>query len=263
VLVIRSLLVDSARPVRLVSMSGGSLASSIADVPPAASLIIPAYNEERGLEALLPRLVVEPIAGLEVIIVDDGSTDGTAEVAKKHGARLITHPDNRGKGAALQTGLAAAGGPKILVMDGDDTYPTDAIPELLGLLETHDHVRGIRTIGRANIPPLNRVGNALISLAVRVVSGVRSADPLTGLYALHATDLRRMRLTSTGFGLETEIAIKSARMKLRTADHQIRYGPRQGQSKLNPLRDGIVILGTILSLLWAGMRSRSRFPETD
>jgi glycosyltransferase involved in cell wall biosynthesis len=244
-------------------MTGGSLASSVADMPPAASLIIPAYNEERGLEALLPRLAAEPIVGLEVIVIDDGSTDSSAVVAEKHGARLIIHADNRGKGAALQTGLAAAGGSKIVVMDADDTYPTGAIPGLLELLETHDHVRGIRSIGRANIPPLNRLGNALISLAVRVVSGVRSADPLTGLYALHATDLRRMRLTSMGFGVETEIAIKSARMKLRTADHPIRYGPRLGQSKLNPLRDGMVILGTILSLVWAGKRSRSNFPQAD
>lgn len=239
------------------------MASPRAETKPAATLIIPAYNEERGLEALLPQLAAEQIVGLEVIVIDDGSTDGSAVVAEKHGARLIAHSDNRGKGAAVQTGLAAAGGSQIVVMDADDTYPAHAIAALLELLETHDHVRGIRSVGRANIPPLNRLGNALISSAVAVVSGVRSADPLTGLYALHATDLRRMRLTSRGFGLETEIAIKSARMKLRTADHPIRYGPRQGHSKLSPLRDGMVILGTILSLAWAGMRSRSKFPQAD
>jgi hypothetical protein len=102
----------------------------------------------------------------------------------------------------------------------------------------------------------------MIGLAVRVVSGVRSADPLTGLYALRATDIERMGLTSTGFGLETEIAIKSARMKLRTADYPIRYGERRGQSKLSPLRDGAVILWTILSLVWTGLRSRSKSTQT-
>jgi glycosyltransferase involved in cell wall biosynthesis len=244
-------------------MTGGSLPSSGADRHPAATLIIPAYDEERGLEALLPRLAAAPIAGLEVIVVDDGSRDGTARVAAEHGARLISHPANRGKGAALQSGLAAASGEKIVVMDADDTYPIEAIPGLIAMLETNDHVRGTRSIGRTNIPPLNRLGNAMISLAVRVVARVKSVDPLTGLYALRAADLRRMGLTSSGFGLETEIAIKSARMKLRAADYPIRYGARQGQSKLNPLRDGMGMLGTIVSLVWAGMRSRSMFTQTD
>jgi glycosyltransferase involved in cell wall biosynthesis len=230
---------------------------------PTATLLIPAYDEERGLAAVLSRLADKPIAGLEVIVVDDGSKDATASVAERHEVRLLTHPVNRGKGAAVQTGLAAAAGPKIVVIDADDTYPLDAIPGLLELLDTHDHVRGTRQSGRANIPPVNRFGNAMIALAVRLVSGVRSPDPLTGLYALRAADLRRMRLTSTGFGLETEIAVKSARMKLRTADLPIRYGARQGESKLSPVRDGVVILKTILSLVWAGMKSGSKFPQPD
>jgi glycosyltransferase involved in cell wall biosynthesis len=238
------------------------VASSVARPTPPASLVIPAYDEEHGLEAVLMRLGAEAIAGLEVIVVDDGSTDGTARVAERHGTRLISHPANRGKGAAVQSGVALAINPRIVVMDADDTYPVDAIPGLLDLLETHDHVRGIRTIGRSNIPALNRLGNAMIGLTVRVVSGVRSADPLTGLYALRAADIQRMSLTSTGFGLETEIAIKSARMKLRTADYPIRYGARRGQSKLSPLRDGAVILWTILSLVWTGLRSRSKSTQT-
>ncbi len=244
-------------------MSGGSLASSAPMARVAASLVIPAYDEERGLEAVLESLAAAAIEGLEVIVVDDGSTDGTAKVAERYGVRLVSHPVNRGKGTAVQSGLAVASAPKVIVMDADDTYPIAAIPRLLELLETNDHVRGSRRIGRKNIPPLNRLGNALIRLSLRLAFGVQSADPLTGLYALRTVELRRMNLTSPGYGLETEIAIKSSRMRLRTIDHPIAYGARLGRSKLSPLRDGIVIARTILGQVWPRLRSRSKYPQVD
>lgn len=228
-----------------------------------ATLIIPAYNEERGLAAVLRRLESAPIEGLEIIVVDDGSTDSTAVVAEASGVRLLRHETNRGKGAALQSGLAAASTPRIVVMDADDTYPTSAIATMVALLEERDYVRGLRTEGRAHIPRLNRFGNRVIAAAVSLVSGVRSSDPLTGLYALRTADLRRMRLASTGFGIETEIAIKSARLRLRSVDLPIRYGAREGTSKLNPVRDGWVILRTIVSLAWAGARNKSSVCEAD
>jgi glycosyltransferase involved in cell wall biosynthesis len=239
------------------------LVSSAPTARAAASLVIPAYDEERGLEAVLESLAAAPIEGLEVIVVDDGSSDGTARVGERYGVQVIAHPVNRGKGAAVRSGLAVATAPKVIVMDADDTYPVAEIPRLLELLETNDHVRGIRRVGRQNIPPLNRLGNMLVALAVRIAFGVRSADPLTGLYALRTVELRRMELTSLGYGLETEIAIKSSRMKLRTVDHPIAYGARQGRSKLSPLRDGIVIARTILGQLWPWLRTRSKSAQVD
>jgi glycosyltransferase involved in cell wall biosynthesis len=239
------------------------LASSAPMARVTASLVIPAYDEERGLEAVLESLAAAAIDGLEVIVVDDGSTDDTAKVAERYGARLVSHPANRGKGTAVQSGLAVVGAAKVVVMDADGTYPIAAIPRLLELLETNDHVRGIRRIGRKNIPALNRLGNALIRLSVRFAFRVRSADPLTGLYALRTVELRRMNLSSPGYGLETEIAIKSSRMRLRTVDHPIAYGARQGRSKLSPLRDGIVIARLILGQAWPRLRSRSKYPRAD
>jgi glycosyltransferase involved in cell wall biosynthesis len=228
-----------------------------------ATLIIPAYNEEGGLDVVLRRLAATPVAGLEVVVVDDGSTDDTAGIATRHGVRLVTHLQNRGKGAAVRSGLIAASTSKIVIMDADDTYPVASIQPLIGLLDTHEYVRGIRTIGRANIPPLNRFGNALVAFAIRVVTRKRSGDPLTGLYALRAADLGRMGLTSPGYGLETEIAIKSAWMRLRTAEIPIPYGPRQGESKLHPVRDGFVILGTLLGLVWVRLWNSSTLPQAE
>src|SRR5215210_3086712 len=89
---------------------------------PRASLILPAYNEERGLRATLS--AVEALGAgtdLEVIVVDDGSTDGTAQVAAEAGVRLLSHQANRGKGAALRTGIAAARGERLVTMDADTT----------------------------------------------------------------------------------------------------------------------------------------------
>ena len=212
---------------------------------------------------MLRRLESDPIADLEVVVVDDGSTDDTAAVARAGGVRLLRHEVNRGKGAAVQTALAEASTPNLVIIDADDTYPTSAIGPMIAMLEDHDYVRGLRRQGRTHIPRLNRVGNRCIGAAVSLVAGTRSRDPLTGLYAIHAADLRRMKLSSSGFGIEAEIAIKSARMGLRSAEMPIRYGARQGVSKLRPMRDGWVILRTIVSLAWAGARNRAGVLEAD
>ncbi|MEP7082560.1 MAG: hypothetical protein ABI841_06240, partial [Chloroflexota bacterium] len=145
---------------------------------------------------------------------------------------------------------------KVVVIDADGTYPADAIPEIVRLLDEYDVVVGVRTSGREHIPPLNRIGNGVIRTAVHWFSGFRSADPLTGLYGLHRRHLEAMRLDSDGFGLEVEIGVKAARMGLRWVDHPIRYGERIGESKLNAVRDGIVITRTLIRTLFGRPRLR-------
>jgi glycosyltransferase involved in cell wall biosynthesis len=226
---------------------------------PRASLILPAYNEELGLRTTLREVgALDAGLDLEIIVVDDGSTDGTPQVAADAGVQLLRHPSNRGKGAALRTGVAAAHGERLVTMDADTTYPASAIPRLLELLDEHDYVSAARRSGRMHIPLVNRLGSSLIAPLIRIMSGSRLADPLTGMYAVRRSAFEDLRPTAEGFGIETEIAMKAALRSLRTAQLWISYGTREGHSKLHPVRDGSVILWTIVGVALDGRVRRSR-----
>ena len=242
----------TSRPPLVPAHVRGDTDSPSAPAPlaaaPRATVIVPAYNEEGGLAAVLNELREQLDESIEILVVDDGSTDRTAAVAEASGARLVRHPRNRGKGAALRTGLEHAAGERIVLIDADGTYPVREIPRMLDLLDSNDLVLGARRVGRANIPRLNRLGNAVFSTGIRTLSGLRAADPLTGLYATWRHHLRAMDLRSQGFGIETEITMKSAALGLVVADHAIPYGSRVGRTKLRPLRDGTAIALTMARL---------------
>lgn len=220
-----------------------------------ATVLLPAYNEEIGLQALLPSLLELSHERFEVLVVDDGSTDSTASLAESFGCRVVRHSSNAGKGVALRTGLREARGDKVVVMDADDTYPVDAVLEIINRLDDCEMVVGVRTLGRKNIPPLNRFGNAVLTRAIRLASGSPWTDPLTGFYGMRRNVLERMDLRSNGFSVEAEIAMKSVWLGLRVVDHPIVYRARAGASKLHPVRDGIRIAAVIASL---GMRRLAR-----
>jgi glycosyltransferase involved in cell wall biosynthesis len=107
----------------------------------AVTVIRPAYNEAVALPAVLEALFSVLGDDSEVIVVDDGSTDHTASLAATYGCRVLRHPHNRGKGAAVRTGLAAARGHFVIVMDADNTYPADTIPRMIDLGARYDFVR--------------------------------------------------------------------------------------------------------------------------
>jgi glycosyltransferase involved in cell wall biosynthesis len=206
------------------------------------SIIVPAYNEERGLPIVLDELTHLPLSSFEIIVVDDGSTDGTALVAKRFPCRLISHARNQGKGAAMRTGIAASRGRKIIFIDADGSHPASSIPHIVALLDSYDVVVGCRAFERGSIRMLNRLGNLLIWMFLRFLFGVSSRDPLSGLFGIRKEHLLKMELESTGFTIETEIHIKAALMKLRVANLPIPCHPRIGESKLSPFRDGYRIL---------------------
>src|SRR5687767_7264405 len=108
------------------------------------SIIIPAYNEEAGLALVLEALNSVAISRCEVVVVDDGSTDQSVVVAERYNCRVIRHPVNRGKGAALRTGLEHARGQKIIFIDADNTYPVEFIAPMIERLNEFDLVRGTR-----------------------------------------------------------------------------------------------------------------------
>jgi glycosyltransferase involved in cell wall biosynthesis len=212
------------------------------------SIILPAYNEADGLPVVLTELysVLDP--GYDVIVVDDGSADGTAEIARRFPCRLIQHSENRGKGAAVRTGLEAARGEAVIVIDADGTYPVAAIPTLVELLTEADIVRANRPRGAQAMPLINRIGNAIFNRLLSFSHGLDGSDHLSGLYGIRRDALTRLRLESEGFDIEAEIGIKARVGGMRVRSVDIPYHPRLGEKKLRPWRDGVLILGRILAL---------------
>ena len=215
-----------------------------------ATVIIPAYNEEEGLPLSLKALE-EALDGeaesFELMVVDDGSSDGTADVADRFSCRLVRHKVNMGKGAAIVTGVRHARGRKIIFIDADNTYPATEVPKVSRELDEADMVLTART--RSNIPGLNMIGNRMISGLIRLLSGFRGSDPLTGLYGLRRELLERIDVESRGFAVEAEIVVKASQMGARIREIPIEYNKRAGHSKLKPFADGVKIVRTILGLI--------------
>ncbi len=144
------------------------------------SIIIPALNEEKGLENALGLLM--PIAarkGWEVVVVDDGSTDCTAEVARRHGAKLIAHPENKGYGAALKTGIRNAANETIIMMDADGQHDPSQIELLLSFLNRYDMVVG----ARKKMSGIRAPGKKTLTMVANYLSGVKIPDLNSGFRA--------------------------------------------------------------------------------
>ncbi|MDQ4076866.1 MAG: glycosyltransferase family 2 protein [Chloroflexota bacterium] len=212
------------------------------------TIVIPAYNEEEALPHVLKDIFTVIDDSYEVIVVDDGSRDNTGVAASTYPCRIISHDENRGKGAAMKTGLRHARGQNIIFIDGDATYPAAVIPEMVRHLDQCDFVRGARCDGRDNIPWINRIGNGLFDHLIRRLHQVDGSDLLTGLYGLKKQGIMAMRLESEGFDIESEIMIKARTLGLRTSTIPIQYRQRIGTKKLSPMKDGVRILKRVLAL---------------
>src|SRR5712664_650639 len=152
----------------------------------AVSIVIPAYNEESGIPlvvAELQRILGDYPAAVEIIVVDDGSTDATARAAALAGARVMRHRSNRGYGDALKTGIAAATKGHITIIEADGTYPASYIPALLDELERADMVVGSRVNPGAKIPLIRRPAKWLLNRLANYLTNARISDLNSGLRA--------------------------------------------------------------------------------
>ncbi|HEY1236735.1 MAG TPA: glycosyltransferase family 2 protein [Solirubrobacterales bacterium] len=213
------------------------------------TVVLPAYNEGAALPHVLDELGEYLDGSYEVLVVDDGSTDDTADVAGRYPVRLVQHATNRGKGVAIRTGIAQAQGENVVIMDADATYPVPAIKEMVELLADHDLVRGVRESEPESMPVVNRVGNWLFNKLLAISHGLEGADQLTGLYAMRRSEAVKLGTEARGFDIETEIGIKAKARGLREAEIPISYLPRVGEKKLSPWKDGLRILGRVIVLL--------------
>jgi glycosyltransferase involved in cell wall biosynthesis len=213
------------------------------------SVVIPAYNEEDGIQAVVQRVLsvrprlAEADVELELIVVDDGSRDRTAElVAGTPGARLIRHRTNGGYGAALKTGFAAARGEWIGFLDADGTYPPESFPELCRAALAHDAdiVIGSRMAGAASRMPLvRRVGNFLFANLVSLVSAQRISDSASGMRVFKKAILERIYPLPDGLNLTPVMSTRALHEQLKMIEVPICYSERAGRSKLSVVRDGM------------------------
>jgi glycosyltransferase involved in cell wall biosynthesis len=229
------------------------------------SVLIPAYNEVGTIDEIL-RLVAAEKTEKEIIVVDDGSSDGTREKLAawdgKDGIRVILHPRNMGKGCAVRTAMEAARGEILIIQDADLEYDPAEYPLLLRPIEAGraDVVFGSRFIGSSE----HRVqhfwhqqGNRLLTLISNVVTGLNLTDMATCYKAFHRRVVPTLALESPGFGIDAEITAKVARGGFRVFEVPVSYfGRSQAEGKKIRLKDGFAALSALARhTLLAGRRS--------
>lgn len=217
-------------------------------LPCPLSVIIPARNEAAGLRQVLPRLR-QALPEAEIIVVNDGSQDDTAQVCAQHGVAVITHPYAMGNGAAIKSGARAARGDVLVFMDGDGQHLPEDIPALLGKFnEGYDMVVGARTRGShagAHRAFANDVFSGLASWMVW-----QNVEDLTcGFRVVRARKFRKfLYLLPNGFSYPTTITMSFFRAGYSVAYVPIHTPPRIGRSHLRPLRDGVRFLLIIIRI---------------
>jgi glycosyltransferase involved in cell wall biosynthesis len=226
------------------------------------SIVIPAYNEEDAIEAILTQCLAarEPIcratglSAVEVIAVDDGSRDRTRELAGKFGeAKLISHPVNRGYGAALMTGFDGASGDYLGFLDADGTCDPLAFIDLFKALVAAkaDMSVGNRLHPGSKMPKIREAGNRFYAGIISWLTGVTVHDSASGMRIFSRGLLARLRPLPTGLHFTPAMTARAACMGSRIVETPIPYADRQGQSKLNVVADGLRFLSVILGIIFA------------
>lgn len=229
-----------------------------------ASIILPAYNEEIALPVVLRSLLELPNFRHEIIVVDDGSTDSTSEVAQAFPCRVIRLHKNLGKGAAVRAGVAAATTEQIIIMDADNTYPVSAIAGVVQQLAASDFVYCVRSYGASEMPLVNRLGNAFFNRVVKLLVRLEGDDLLSGMYGITRRAFLDLDIQASGFDLEVEMRIKAERSRLQQSRLTIPYQTRLGVKKLRPVKDGWRILKMAAKwqyLIGGGISKRHGVPD--
>jgi glycosyltransferase involved in cell wall biosynthesis len=224
------------------------------------SVVIPAYNEENGIKEIAERvLAVEPalkqvgVERLELLVVDDGSRDRTAEVAESiPGVNLIRHPKNKGYGAALKTGFSKASGELIGFLDADGTYPPEYFPQLCqAALNGSDLVIGSRMAGADSKMPLTRrIGNFFFANLLSLLGRQKVTDSASGMRVFKREILEQIYPLPDGLNLTPVMSTRALHEGIKIVEVPIPYSERVGRSKLSVIRDGQIFLQ---SMVWTAM----------
>lgn len=212
------------------------------NIQDSVSVVIPAKNEEIGLSSLLPALI-RLYPEYEIIVVDDGSSDGTASLATKSNVKLVRHPYSKGNGAAIKSGARLATGDAIVFMDADGQHGPEDIPRLISRLrEGFDMAVGARQSG-SQASVWRALANAFYNLLATYMTGHRIQDLTSGFRAVRADKFREfLYLLPNGFSYPTTSTMAFFRAGYSVAYEPIHASERTGKSHLNPMKDGIRFL---------------------
>jgi len=224
------------------------------------SVLLPSYNERRAITSVLEEIVAalaDQALRYEILVIDDASTDGTAEAAEDFArscwqcpVRVVRCPERRGAGAARKVGIRRACGELIVMLDADGSYAADSIPELLRYFPAYDQVNGARTSEQGTYPWLRRPAKWFIRKLACYLTGHRIPDLNTGLKAFKRDlMLPWLWVVPDGFSCVTTMTLAFLTNGYAVKYVPTPYRPRIGRSKFHPVKDTLAYLSTVLRMV--------------
>ena len=220
---------------------------------PLLSVVMPVYNERDTIEGMIARVLAVPNLRVELIVVDDGSKDGTSEILRGLQARYpfkLFQKPNGGKGSALRLGFKEVTGDLVVIQDADTEYSPEEFPQLIELIcqGRADVVYGSRFLGRHRVFLFTHyLGNLFLTFLTNVLYNTMLTDMETCYKAMRVEVLRSFTLNSNGFGIEPELTAKIFKRGYRVYEVPITYDGRgYEEGKKITWRDGVVALWVLV-----------------
>jgi len=217
-------------------------------LPSVVSIVVPAFNEEDAIGTVVTALRAAD-AWHEILVIDDGSSDATADRAREAGARVVRHPYNKGNGAAVKTGIRHATGEYILIVDGDGQHKPEDARRLVSRLGEYDLVIGARS-GSTQATSTRRFGNSALNWLAGYLTDRDIPDLTSGFRAARREHLREfLHLLPNGFSTPTTTTLAFIKAGYNVSFEPIEARQRLGQSKIRLARDGTKFLMIILRIV--------------
>jgi glycosyltransferase involved in cell wall biosynthesis len=215
------------------------------------AVLLPAYNEEIAIGSMV---ILSLEYADEVIVIDDGSTDRTAQISKLAGATVLSHQTNKGKGVALKTGFEYASGYDIIItIDADGQHNPSEIPKLIKPIEddTADIVNGSRYLNGhdTSTPTYRRVGQTVLDKATNIAADVKLTDSQSGFRAFSSNSIQYFEFKPDGFGIESDMLIEASQNNLRIVEVPITVRYDVQTTRENPVIQGLSVLMRILEIM--------------